>query len=127
MNYELHHIVKAFHAASLTRKLDVIAAINEKFLAMTLGVFMETRKLNSDGVTFHKRLRFIDSFKFMPCSLEKLVATLTDKQFTFLDSFCHGYTEMQRALLQRKTSFSYSYVVSFTQINDLMLPSLKNW
>ena len=37
---------------------------------------MEKRKRKRGEVTVHEYLRFIDSFKFMPCSLEKLVETL---------------------------------------------------
>ena len=102
MNYDLHHIVKAIHTASQTTKFDVIATNDEKFIALNFGIFMEKRKRKRGEVTVHEYLRFIDSFKFMPCRLEKLVETLPENKFSLLDNFLRGYTEDQRALLKKK-------------------------
>ena len=102
MNYDLHHIVKAIHTASQTTKFDVIATNDEKFIALNFGIFMEKRKRKRCEVSVHEYLRFIDSFKFMPCSLEKLVETLPENKFSFLDSFFRGYTEDQRALMKKR-------------------------
>ena len=95
MNYDLHHIVKAIHTASQTTKFDVIATNDEKFIALNFGIFMEKRKRKRGEVTVHEYLRFIDSFKFMPCSLEKFVETLPENKFSLLDNFFRGYTEDQ--------------------------------
>ena len=127
MNYDLHNIVKAIHTASQTTKFDVIATNDEKFIALNFGIFMEKRKRKRGEGTPHEYLRFIDSFKFMPCSLEKLVETLPENKFSLLDNFFRGYTEDQRALLKKKGNFPYSYVDSFNKLNDATLPSSEKW
>ena len=63
----------------------------------------------------------------MPCSLDKLVQSLPDTNFSLLDHFYRGYTVEQRKLLKKKGNFLYSHVDSFTKLSDLSLPSLKNW
>ena len=127
MNYDLHHIVHALHSASQSTKIEVIPTNDEKFIALNFGVFIETRKRKRDEVAVYEYHRFIESFKFMPCSLDKLVQSLTDTKFSLLDHFYRGYTDEQRKLLKKKGNFPYSYVDSFTKLRDLSLPSLKNW
>ena len=127
MNYDLHHIEHALHSASQSTKIEVIPTNDEKFIALNFGVFIETRKRKRDEVAVYEYHRFIDSFKFMPCSLDKLVQSLTDTKFSLLDHFYRGYTDEQRKLLKKKGNFPYSYVDSFTKLSDLSLPSLKNW
>ena len=126
MNYDLNHIVK-LHSASQSTKIEVIPTNDEKFFALNFGVFIETRKRKRDEVAVYEYLRFIDSFKFMPCSLDKLVQSLPDSKFSLLEHFYWGYTDEQRKLLKKKGNFPYSYVDSFAKLSDLSLPSLKNW
>ena len=76
---------------------------------------MEKRKRKRGEVTVHEYLRFIDSFKFMPCSLEKLVETLPENKFSLLESFFRGYTEDQRALLKKK---EISYILMLTLLTS---------
>ena len=127
MNYDLHNIVKSLHSASQSTKIEVIPTKDEKFIALNFGVFIATRKRKRDEVAVYEYLRFIDSFKFMPCSLNKLVQSLPDTKFSLLDHFYRGYTDEQRKLLKKKGNFPYSYVESFTKLSDLSLPSLMNW
>ena len=127
MNYDLHHIVKSLHTASESTKIEVIPTNDEKFIALNFGVFIETRKRKQDEVTVYEYMRFIDSFKFMPCSLDKIVQTLPHNKFSILDNFYRGYTTEQRNLLKKKGSFPYSYVNDFSKLRELSLPSLENW
>ena len=126
MKSDLHHIVKSLHSASQSTKIEVIPT-DDEFIALNFGVFIETRKRKRDEVAVYKYLRFIDSFKFMPCSLDKLVQNLSDTKFSLLDHFYRGYTDKQRKLLKKKGNFPYSNVDSFIKLSDLSLPSLKNW
>ena len=63
----------------------------------------------------------------MPCSLNKLVQNLPDNKFSLLNHSYQGYTDDQRKLLKKKGNFPYSYVDSFSKLNERSLPSLKNW
>ena len=127
MNYDLHHIVKTLHSATANVKIEVIPTNDKKFIALNYGVYIETRRPKRDEVAIYKYLRFIDSFKFMPSSLSKLVQTLPHDKFTILDNFYRGYSHEQRELLKHKGNFPYSYVDSFEKINDLELPGIRHW
>ena len=118
MNYELHHIVKTLHSATANVKIEVIPTNDEKFIALNYGVYIETRRRKRDEFAIYEYLRFIDSFKFMPSSLSKLVQTLPHDKFTILDKFYRGYSH-ERELLKHKGNFPYSYVDSFDKLNDL--------
>ena len=110
MNYDLHHIVKSLHSASQSTKIQVIPTNDEKFIALNFGVCIETRKRKRDDVPVYEYLRIIDSFKFMPCSLDKLVQSLPGTKFSLLDHFFRSYTEKQAKLLKKKEKFADSYV-----------------
>ena len=127
MNYDLHHIVKTLHSATANLKIEVIPTNDEKFIALNYGVYIETRRRKRDEVAIYEYLRFIDTFKFMPSSLSKLVQTLPHEKFTILDSFYCGYSHEQRELLKHKGNFPYSYVDSFEKLNDLELPGIRHW
>ena len=127
MNYDLHHIVKSLHSASQSTKIEVIPINDEKFIALNFGIFIETRKSKHDALAVYEYFRFIDYFKLMPCSLDKIVQGLPETKFCLLDHFYQGYTDKQRKLLKKKGNFPYSFVDSFSKLNNLSLPSLKNW
>ena len=126
-NYDLHHIVKTLHSATANLKIEVIPTNDEKFIALNYGVYIETRGKKRGEVAIYEYLRFIDSFKFMPSSLSKLVQTLPHDKFTILDNFYRGYSHEQRELLKHKGNFPYSYVDSFDKLNDLELPGIRHW
>ena len=119
-------VLKNIHASQST-KIEVMPTNDEKFIALNFGVFIETRKCRRDELAVYEYLRFIDSFKFMPCSLDKLIQSLPVNKFSLLDHFYQGYTDEQRKLLKKKGNFPYSYVDSFSKLNELSLPCLKNW
>ena len=105
MDYDMHHIVKALHSASQDTKINVIPTNDEKFIALNFGVHIETKKRKTIEVTVYEYLRFIDSFQFMPGSLDKLIQTLPADKFTILDNFYRGYSADQRKLLRKREVF----------------------
>ena len=105
MNYGMHHVVKALHSASQDTKINVIPTNDEKFIALNFGVHIETKKRKTNEVTVYEYLRFIDSFQFMPGSLDKLIQTLPADKFTILDNFYRGYSADQRKLLKKRVVF----------------------
>ena len=102
INYDLHHFVNYLHSASQSTKIEVRPTNDEKFIALIFGLFIERRKSKRDEVAVNGYLRFIDSFKFMPCRLDKLVQSLTDTKFSLRDHFYPGYTNEQRKLFKKK-------------------------
>ena len=87
MNYDSHHIEKSLHSSSQSTKIEIIPTNDEKFIALNIGVFIQTRKRRRDEVAVYENLRFIDSFKFTPCNLDKLIKFLPDTYFSLLDNF----------------------------------------
>ena len=100
MNYDMHHIVKAIHSASQATKINVIPTNDKKFIALNFGVHIETKIRKTNEVTVYEYLRFIDSFQFMPGSLDKLNQILPADKFTVLDNFYRGYSADHRKLLK---------------------------
>lgn len=70
-------------------------------------------------------LRFIDSFKFMSTSLQKLVNNLQPNQFKILPKFIHTPDMMK--LLTRKGVFPYEYVGCWDKLEETSLPSKENF
>ena len=66
-------------------------------------------------------LRFIDSFKFMASSLDKLSSYL--EKLDTLECMFNGFSNEQIALLKRKGVFPYNYVSSFGKLKEANLPS----
>ena len=99
--------MKSLQSASQSTKIEVIPTNDAKFIELNFGVFIESRKGQRDEFPVYEYLRFIDSFKFMPCSLDKLVQNLPDTKFSLLDQFYRGYTDEKRKLLKKKGNFPY--------------------
>ena len=68
-------------------------------------------------------MRFLDSFKFMPQSLDKLAGFLPQDKFIYLESQFNTYkTPSQIDLLKRKGVYPYSYMDSFDKFAEEKLP-----
>ena len=72
-NYDLHHICLALNESEPTTTVQVIPATDEKYISMTFRVLMETITTDEGQTkTIYEYLRFIDSYKMMNSSYEKL-------------------------------------------------------
>lgn len=70
-------------------------------------------------------LRFIDSYQFLPNSLEVLVDTLKKdgkSAFNILNNF---YTEEECEVLSRKSCFFYNYVKDISVLDETKLPPIE--
>ena len=68
-------------------------------------------------------LRFIDSFRFMASSLDKLASYLENPPILEKSFKQDGFSIEQIMLLKRKGVFPYDYVSSFEKLNESNLPS----
>ena len=75
-----------------------------------------------------RELRFLDSFRFMPSSLDSLTKNLPKEKFKHLDRFCRSrlkknYSEHHLELLLRKGVYPYDYIDCLEKLNEPALPS----
>ncbi|XP_066585457.1 uncharacterized protein [Prorops nasuta] len=71
---------------------------------------------------YNIHLRFIDSFKFMASSLDKLSSYLEESQLKNLVSQFPGLTEEQYSMLTRKGIFPYDYIDCISRLGETTLP-----
>ena len=84
-------------------KLDVKPSTDEKYKTWSIGVPVRSYQ-DKNGVTktVFEYLRFIDSYRFMGASLEKLVSYLPEDKFEKLDKIFPDYSKEERNLLHQK-------------------------
>ena len=94
----------------------------------TFGVLID-KFVNEKGTTVKvcEYLRFIDSFKMMNSSLEKLVEILSENQFEIMKSMFPTVWVENILLLKKKGYYAYSYMSSRVKFSDKQLPPLENW
>ena len=121
MKYDLNHIVKSLHQASQSTKIEVKPTIDEKSIAINFGGFIEMRKRKRYKVAVYEFLCFLESLKFMLCSLDKQVQNLPNTKCSLLDDIYRDHTDKHQKLVKKKGSFLYSD----RKLSDVSLPSLK--
>lgn len=116
--YDSHLFIKEL--AKSEGKLDCIPHNKEKYISFS-------KEINNK-----MSLRFIDSFKFMSSSLEKLVKNLSKDQFKILPDFiqslspsscCGEQQERLMNLLTRKGVYPYEYVNDWSKLEETALPN----
>ena len=127
-NYDLHHICKNLHHFSDDCRIQVIPLTDEKYISLSIGVKVETY-IDSRGKekSVYEYLRFIDSYRFMASSLDKLVSFLPKDRFTLLDSCFPGYNRAELELLYQKGHYPYSYFDSHVKFSETQLPARELW
>ena len=95
---------------------------------MTFGMLID-KFVNEKGTTVmvYEYLRFIDSFKMMNSSLEKLVEILPENQFEIMKSMIPTVAGENIQLLKKKCYYPYSYMSSRAKFSGTQLPLLENW
>ena len=95
---------------------------------MTFGVLIDTFVTEKGKtVKVYEYLRFIDSFKMMNSSLEKLVEILPDDRFEIMRAMFSTLSDAKLQLLKQKGYYPYSYVTSRSKFSDTSLPPLSKW
>ena len=109
--------------------IKIIPQTDEKYVSLSLKMFVGVYK-REDGkeVSFYEEMRFIDSYRFMNMSLDKLVSFLPVEAFAILDDhFSASHTTEEIKLLHRKGFYPYSYADSFEKFNETKLTPLDQW
>jgi hypothetical protein len=102
---------------------NVFLKRKEKYISFTKEVEVDKFKDKSGKEKKVKReLRFLDSFKFMASSLDKLVKGLGKDDFKNLDLMTTHYTKEQQGMLKQKGVYPYEDMDGFNKLEEASLP-----
>lgn len=116
LKYDLHFLIEAV-SNQFKGRVDIIPSNKENYISFT--------KCISDSSPFDKtaiKLKFIDSFQFMPSSLDKLASYLPEEFFYITKNVHTSYSDEQIHILTRKGVFPYDYIDSWEKLNVNQLP-----
>ena len=119
--YDAHLFIKNLGVSS--GDIKCIPKTEEKYISFTKEVVVDTFK-NKDGKEkkVKRELRFLDSFKFMASSLDKLIKGLGKDDFENLDLMTSNYTTEQRKILKKKGVYPYEYMNGLDRLEETSLP-----
>ena len=116
--YDSHLFIKNLGFSE--RNIDCIPNNEERYISFTKSLQVGSYT-NKKGETkpLHHQIIFIDSFKFMAASLDKLVNNLPKDDFKNLTRY---YTDDKLSLLTRKGVYPYEYMDSLEKSKETKLP-----
>lgn len=112
LSYDLHFFIKALATSKkLEGKVRLIPENKEKYISFT-------KDIKGSAIKFI----FIDSFRFMPTSLEKLASYLEEKPRTKQEFEKDGYSPEQINFLLRKGVYPYDFTTCYERLQVTELP-----
>ena len=122
--YDAHLFVKKLRGEN-GEKIKCIPCNEEKYISFSREVAVG-KFVNKEGteVTVKRELRFIDSFRFMPSSLDALSKNLSKEQCKNLGKQFSG---KRLDLLLRKGVYPYDYVDGVERLSETELPPKHNF
>ncbi|XP_051161514.1 uncharacterized protein LOC127281705 [Leptopilina boulardi] len=111
--YDAHFIIKDI-CLEFKGKIDLLPLNKEKYISFT-------KRVKGSEIKF----RFIDSFKFMASSLEKLASYLSD--YKIVNQVFSNLTSDEIGLLTRKGVLPYEYLDSREKLKETNLPSKEQF
>lgn len=115
--YDSHFFIKELSSA-FKGEISIVPINDQHYISFTKTVVYGKNK----GFKRNIRLKFIDSFRFMASSLDKLASYLPSERKTVLHKeFQHLPTD-KLSLLERKGVFPYDYVDCWEKLDEDFLP-----
>lgn len=122
--YDSHLFIKKL-AQGMRGDITIIPTNSEQYISFTKVVWSSVHNLN---IREKIRLKFIDSFRFMPESLSKLASLIPPDKKRILHSTCEkDYSSEQISMLERKGVFPYDYVNSIERLSETALPAKEHF
>ena len=116
--YDSHLFIKNLGVTE--GNINCIPNNEEKYISFSKDIVVgEYTNKNGKVIAVKQQLRFVDSFKFMPSSLDKLVENLDKNCCVNTGTFYKG---KQLSLLMRKGVYPYEYASSCARFDDKQLP-----
>ena len=126
--YDMHHVVLALEKANKNSIITIIPNTDEKFVCLQIGIRVGSKPdMNGKIKNEYEYIRLLDSYRFMNESLDKLSQNLPEDAFELLDNHFAQWPQENINLLKQKASFPYSYVDSFSKLEETKLPERELW
>jgi len=125
LGYNAHFIIKEIATAYEVR-VDVLPITKEKYI-FTKHVDSTKDKTENNSQRNCEKYRFIDSFKFLSTSLDKLASYLDKNKLKIIRSKFSILPDDEFELLTRKGVFPYEYVDCAEKLQDTRLPPRESF
>ena len=99
--------------------IDCIPNNEERYISFTKRIQVGSYTKKGETKRSHHQIRFIDSFKFMATSLDKLVDNLPKDAFNNVKRY---YADDKLSLLAKKGIYPYKYMNSSKKLKETQLP-----
>ena len=122
--YDSHLFIKKLGSPDKKENMDCIPNNEEKYISFSKNIRVGQYKDKKTGELKDKtfKIRFLDSFKFLPASLGTLVNNLPKDAFNNLERY---YTPEEAKLIKRKGVYPYEYMNTEERFNETKLPPKK--
>lgn len=121
-NYDSHLFIKSLCLDN--EQIDVIPMNKEKYISFSKVLWVDSIKYKNGKVRDkYLKLRFIDSYQFLPSSLDNLSSILDNSQC--LEIKKEYPNELQFKNIRKKGIFPYSYIDEFSKFDETNLPAAE--
>jgi hypothetical protein len=120
LNYDSHLFIKTL--ATNKENISVIAQTKEKYISFSKDLLVDTI---NDQEKVYMKLRFLDSFRFMPQCLEKLGKNLDTSECLEIKKFFPDNKKFN--YIRQKGVFPYSYIENVDKLDEQKLPSIEQF
>ena len=122
--YDSHLFIKKLGSPDKKENMDCIPNNEEKYISFSKNIRVGQYKDKKTGELKDKtfKIRFLDSFKFLPASLGTLVNNLPKDAFNNLERY---YTPEEARLIKRKGVYPYEYMNTEEKFKETKLPPKK--
>lgn len=129
LKYDLHLIIEKM-ASVAKGSINIIPTSTENYLSFTK--YFECQEMSQQpnhqyNYKHRFSFRFIDSFRFLPESLETLASNLSESELKISRGNWKDISDEQFKLIQRKGVYPYDYVKSSDNLNETSLPPKEDF